>query len=249
MYKASQMSTTILNPPKKVIRTGANIVFNYNLTYEEPLLNSKQHVDVGLVSFTGDDHGEDGNPILWHIVKQHIAPELIQSYINFRNVIGTCVAHAEHINDEFFSINRFHINKKVEDFQEEGSRTFMALKNNIIHFIKRDPATKALASSSFKASLDSFISYRNIFTHGKLRLLCTSPIGFVNNKKKPSLDGKKNVAIIQGRATDDKMYISYLDKNSDEVYTEINRDIINNYIKFYGEIIMFIQAFMKIRTN
>jgi hypothetical protein len=221
---------------------------DYSKTYSEPAMGLKQHVRLGMISFANNGCDDSGGHIVWLVGKNEIPDHSIRSYINMQNLVNQCANHGEHINAEFLHINQFILGRTKEDFDEPGGRDFMKLKSNIVSYVKRDLESQSLASKDFRASLEHFVTYRNIFTHGKIRMLTTGPEGFVSNDCPPSSDGKHLLSILPGRIAEGKWYISYLINATQSVALELNKDLIDRYIRVYEEAIVFIDKFREVKN-
>ena len=98
----------------------------------------------------------------------------------------------------------------------------MSLKDGLTTHVKKDALYKDLTNKAFRRSLDNFITYRNIFTHGNL---C---FNYIND----------------GTLIRDEYYLRYIDgPTKTTVITVINKDIIRNYIQTYIEILKFLSNF------
>ncbi len=135
----SSLAMSLRNPNDLILRNVGIIEREFSVTYKEPVMGIKQHINVAFVSF---GFVEPGGTAPFRIVdRSQIGDDVIMLYSELQKIIGTCTAHAERINDEFFHINKYSLGKTEEELSQPGCKDFMALKNNIIRYVKVDADT------------------------------------------------------------------------------------------------------------
>ncbi|WP_157886987.1 hypothetical protein [Hymenobacter sp. PAMC 26628] len=234
--------------PKELIVASATFFNDFDMTYTESFMGLKQHANFGMVSFDNRDFLPTGQSIVWTVPGEAISPEVVYMYIHVRNLIVNLVSNAEYINSQFLKINKTVLGKTEEELNVPGAKDFMTLKNNVVSYVKRDQETNHLLSRALRTSLECFVSYRNIFTHGKLRLLCVAPEGFVNSKVVyPNELGKRRLTPKPGRLSTYEWYITYLDTSKGLVSIKITKELLEDYGKIYEETIAFLHAFNTVK--
>jgi hypothetical protein len=234
-----------LADPKTLIVHAFSASRAFHGTYTEPVFGLTQNLDIRVVSFDNGPCNENGAAIIWNYVIGDFSPDDMMTYVNMKNLIASCIANAEFINAEFFAINTQQLGKTAADFALPGSTDFMTLKNNIVSFVKRDVETKNLLSKDLIVSLEHYVTYRNIFTHGHLYVLVTAPEGFVDghHPRTRTADGKIQLTYAPGRVSRYDWYISSRNKKNETVFIKLTKDIFQDYIQVYESTRKFIAGF------
>ncbi|MDO7853141.1 hypothetical protein [Hymenobacter convexus] len=234
--------------PKELIIPFAAAHQAIDVQYTEPTMGLRQHLNFGTIAFNNAGFLPDDYAVIWAISAHQITPEILKQYIDMRSLIANQSANAEQINSHFLRLNKYALGKTDAELNVPGARDFMALKNNIVSYVKRDAKTKHTLSKELRTDLEHFVTYRNIFTHGKLGLLCIAPEGFVDcGGKSPSdLDGKHRITTRRGRPSTYEWYISFLNGANETVSIKITRQLLEAYLKVYEDTLSFIRAFQEI---
>jgi hypothetical protein len=208
-------------PIPETLRLGKSefsLYYERDYTYDDVASGIKQHLSFGVVSFGDGQREPDGSVAVGYYLKADDFPEkALAAIVQFKSLLNTCINHAERINSAFSDITKSLPGYTPAEEQRINTTDFMNLKDGLMKYTKSKDSLRELANKSFRRSLDNFITYRNIFTHGTLCVVCTP----------------------EGKLLD-SCVLRYIDKHTKMiVITKVSKELIENYIQTYAEILAF----------
>ncbi|TGE14155.1 hypothetical protein [Hymenobacter elongatus] len=140
---------------------------SYQDPHNQPSLT--QHVEIGIMLvFPKEPFDKDGNPRRMSL--DSLTEQQKIDYVLLQGLINNCIINAEDINRKLKRADRIiSFGPKALD-GVEPTLDFMGSKNRVLCFVRTTEPYKALADKPLRRSFDRFVIYRNIFTHGKLRI-------------------------------------------------------------------------------
>jgi hypothetical protein len=123
------------------------------------------------------EQGADGKrSVEFKIQDIYPTPQQISVFFSLDSLIKVCVTNAESINSQMRSIVRQELCKDQDCRDTVVSMDFMKLKDYLMNYLKKGNISKSIPSidtpekfKNFRRDFNSFITDRNIYTHGELR--------------------------------------------------------------------------------
>lgn len=118
----------------------------------------------------------------------------LADYFGMENLIKTSVTNAELINTNMRNYVLQHLCRDKEERQQIYKLDFMTLKDYFLKFVKKDVELKNIPLintpekfKNFRVDFDSYISDRNIYTHGQLKFIWASQQFVIQYVSKPEM--------------------------------------------------------------
>lgn len=175
-----------------------------DISYTDPERSAdlQLHAVIGILLVLPIPQYDESGKFIGPVAKlDSLTHQVMDQYLMIRGLIGGCVANAEAIVTKLIYPN-IDIYKQSVTYQEGENAyeivklfDFMKLKNSFVDYIKNNfrynhlEAYGKSAGKAFRRELNYFVLYRNIFTHGMLRVMMpdyTYCIEYIDNitKKK-----------------------------------------------------------------
>lgn len=154
--------------------------------YQDPTrgMGLEQHATIWVIEEDKPQYLDGGKfTVTINNLGEPLPDAVIQRYMNLRGIISNCVANAEAIVNRLRYPNGFICGQSADYKKGENVNhivnqyEFMKLKSLFVDYIKENPKYAHLctygrkAGKPFRRELDNFVTYRNIFTHGALRVM------------------------------------------------------------------------------